>query len=147
LKADKIIIHKNYLKNDHIVHNLINKINKTGPFNDIALVRFTLNNNQHLIPPVCLPSSNDFNEFTNCKILGQGYKNEYDEMSKELQLANVNLTTNDVCKSKFESQNVHEKINLRKDTICITGSQHPCLGDSGLLFFTLFSGLTFFSLF
>ena len=138
-----MIIHKNYLKNDEIIHDYKHKEKKTGPLNDIALVRFTLNNNKHLIPPICLPSppppqqlkTNYFDQFTNCKILGQGFKNDVDEenfeMSKELRLANVNLSSNDICRSKFEFDSVREKIN--NDTICITGSKHPCLGDSGFL--------------
>jgi len=59
--------------------------------------------------------------------------NDFDEenflISKDLQVANVQISSNDNCKSKFESIIIREKIN--SNTLCIVGPIHPCLGDSG----------------
>jgi hypothetical protein len=149
LYADKIIIHSKYTKNNndildenfeerlnYIINNLGKKI-ETGPRNDIALIRFTLNQK---LTPICLPPQVNLKQqttyddrFINCRILGQGFMNEYDEenfiISKNLQIANVYISPNDVCKSKFESNEIREKIN--ENTLCIVGPIHPCLGDSG----------------
>ena len=141
MNPDKVLIHEKYIKNlesfkDYFYDNV--EITEKGPFNDIALLRFTINKK---LLTICLPLplvQKDHalfyeKRFINCKILGQGFKNEYDEetftMSKDLQLANVYISSNDICKSKFESNSIREKINT--NTICIVGPVHPCLGDSG----------------
>lgn len=125
---------------------------KNGPRNDLALVRFQLPDIDYFLQlqTICLPSkpfisalNNIFtskdkyfhinDRYYNCKIMGQGFTNEYDEekflISKNLKIADVYISSNELCKSKFQSDDIKAKIS--NDTLCIIGPIHPCLGDSG----------------
>jgi secreted trypsin-like serine protease len=109
-----------------------------GPFHDLALIELALQDQPveilDQLVPICLPSdSYDMNLGTTCKIMGHGFMNSDDEdnfvMPTNLQIADVSVESNQVCKDEVESQSIKSKIN--EGSICIKGPIHPCVGDSG----------------
>lgn len=107
-----------------------------GPKNDIAIIRIDIEDDQirDQIIPACLPA-NGYQIPVNakCKIMGHGFTNGYSEdnfvMPKFLQMADVYISENEICKAEVDSESIKSKIN--DDTLCIRGPIHPCVGDSG----------------
>jgi hypothetical protein len=146
LKAEDIIKHPAYLRNfdetKYFQENplLYDSLN-AGPKHDLALVKFSFEGLHERLKQiisaqlkrVCLPRPNvNLKEGTRCIILGQGLTNQLHQsykISTQLQFADVIISTNERCRSNFESDHVKNKINA--DTLCINGDKHPCLGDSG----------------
>lgn len=107
-----------------------------GPKNDIAIIRFDTSDNQILeqIIPACLPAKRySIPISTKCKIMGHGFTDTFSEdnfrMPKFLQMADVYISQNEICKQEVDSEVIKSKIN--PDTLCIRGPIHPCVGDSG----------------
>ncbi len=107
-----------------------------GPRHDMALIKIEINRRdvRDSLMPACLPA----NEFvlpigTKCKIMGHGFTDALSEdtfkMPKMLQIADVTISDNALCRAEVDSEAIKSKIN--KDTLCIRGPIHPCVGDSG----------------
>lgn len=107
-----------------------------GPRNDLALIRINIYNEEVLeqLVPACLPDNRyQLAIGTKCKIMGHGFVNARDEdnfvMPNLLQMADVHISENEICKAEVDSEAIKAKIN--DDTLCIRGPIHPCVGDSG----------------
>lgn len=107
-----------------------------GPRNDLAIVRIDIRDEmvRSQITPACLPQRNyQIPVGTRCKIMGHGFVNAQDEeafiMPRMLQMADVFISQNDICKAEVDSEAIRSKIN--ENTLCIRGPIHPCVGDSG----------------
>lgn len=107
-----------------------------GPRNDLAIIRIDIRDQEVLsqITPACLPDRNyQIPVDTRCKIMGHGFVNAKDEdafiMPRMLQMADVFISRNDICKAEVDSEAIRSKIN--ENTLCIRGPIHPCVGDSG----------------
>jgi len=107
-----------------------------GPRHDMALIRIAISRREirDLIMPACLPA----NEFVlpigaKCKIMGHGFTNAQSEdtftMPKMLQMADVTISDNSMCRAEVDSEQIKSKIT--GDTLCVRGPIHPCVGDSG----------------
>lgn len=107
-----------------------------GPKNDIAIIRIEIGDQKVVdqIVPACLPA-NSYQIPINakCKIMGHGFIDAKSEdnfiMPRFLQMADVRISRNDICKQEVDSEVIRSKIN--DDTLCIRGAIHPCVGDSG----------------
>lgn len=107
-----------------------------GPKHDLALIKIHITNKEIVtkLMPICLPGSYyKLPVGTTCKIMGHGFVDSYDEdnfvMPTLLQIADVKISSNDMCKAEVDSEAIKTKIN--EDTLCIRGPIHPCVGDSG----------------
>jgi len=108
-----------------------------GPLNDIAIIEIKHDPSSDIINrlmPICLPDQDhQLNVGIQCKIMGHGFMNSHDEdnfvMPSILQMADVQVSSNQACRDDVESMSIKSKIN--SDTICVRGPIHPCVGDSG----------------
>jgi hypothetical protein len=107
-----------------------------GPVNDIAIIEIKHDNTEiyNRLMPICLPEQDyQLKIGTSCKIMGHGFMNSYDEdrfiMPSILQMADVEVSSNQACRDDVESIGIKSKINA--DTLCVRGPIHPCVGDSG----------------
>lgn len=107
-----------------------------GPRNDIALIKINIERPEvrDKLMPACLPSNYyKLPIGTNCKIMGHGFTNPQSEdtftMPKMLQMADVMISDNAMCRAEVDSEAIRTKIT--EDTLCIRGPIHPCVGDSG----------------
>lgn len=107
-----------------------------GPRHDMALIRIMITNQEvrDQLMPACLPDNNFVLPIgAKCKIMGHGFTNQKSEdtftMPKMLQMADVIISDNAMCRAEVDSDAIKSKIT--EDTLCIRGPIHPCVGDSG----------------
>lgn len=135
IKATNVFIHPEYVPAMGSAEAASLGI-EPGPRNDLAIIRIKVRSKEVLkqMTPVCLPA-NDYQVpiDTKCKIMGHGFVDAYAEdnfeMPTKLQVADVHISGNDICKAEVDSKAIKSKIN--DDTLCIRGPIHPCVGDSG----------------
>lgn len=135
LQAVNVIVHPGYVK--AMTSAEAEQLGvEPGPKHDLALVQISIHSKEVLdkIMPICLPSLRyQVPIGTNCKIMGHGFTSASDEdafqMPTFLQIADVKISSSEMCKAEVDSEAIKSKIN--DDTLCIRGPIHPCVGDSG----------------
>jgi len=107
-----------------------------GPRHDMALIRIMITNREirDKLMPACLPENNFVLPIgAKCKIMGHGFTSQRSEdtftMPKMLQMADVIISDNAMCRAEVDSEAIKNKIT--DETLCIRGPIHPCVGDSG----------------
>lgn len=134
-KAKKVFIHPEYLPAMSMDKAYSLGV-EPGPKNDLAIIKISIDDKEisNMIVPACLPMKNyQIPIGTKCKIMGHGFTNVEQEdnfiMPTMLQMADVIISDNEVCKAEVDSLVIKSKIT--KNTLCIMGPVHPCVGDSG----------------
>lgn len=135
VKASSIFIHPEYVPAMGSAEAAELNV-EPGPRNDLAIIRINIRSREILekITPACLPDdSYQIPVGTKCKIMGHGFVDAYAEDSFQmpalLQMADVHISENSICKAEVDSEAIKSKIN--ENTLCIRGPIHPCVGDSG----------------
>ena len=135
VKASKVYMHEKYVPAMTSFEAKKRGV-EPGPRHDLAILRIEIVDAEVLsqITAACLPQSEyQIPVGTRCKIMGHGFVNAKDEdafvMPRMLQMADVFIAKNEICKAEVDSEAIRSKIN--QDTLCIRGPIHPCVGDSG----------------
>ncbi|XP_050193889.1 coagulation factor XI-like isoform X5 [Myiozetetes cayanensis] len=115
-KVEEIIVHPQY------------KYAQTGY--DIALMKLAKPMNfTDLQLPICLPSKEDTNIFyTDCWVIGWGYRKEKGRVQDILQKAPIPLMSTEECQARYRKRRIGDKV------ICAgydEGGRDACKGDSG----------------
>ncbi|NWV71641.1 FA11 factor, partial [Malurus elegans] len=115
-KVEEIIIHSQY-KFAQIGYDIaLMKLVKPMNFTDLQL-------------PICLPSKEDSNIFyTDCWVIGWGYRKEKGRVQDILQKAPVPFMSKEECQARYWKRRIGDKV------ICAgydEGGRDACKGDSG----------------
>ncbi|XP_058694701.1 plasma kallikrein-like isoform X4 [Poecile atricapillus] len=115
-KVEEIIVHSQY-KHAQIGYDIaLMKLAKPMNFTDLQL-------------PICLPSKEDTNIFyTDCWVIGWGYRKEKGRVQDILQKAPVPFMSKEECQARYRRQRIGDKV------ICAgydEGGRDACKGDSG----------------
>lgn len=134
-RALEVILHAGYVP-AVISDAEMNRGIEPGPTHDIALIKLHITSREVIerLVPACLPAKFVSPPIgSRCKIMGHGFTNAHDEsnfvMPRILQMADVYISENQICKAEVDSDEIKSKIT--RDTLCIRGPIHPCVGDSG----------------
>ncbi|NWH87687.1 FA11 factor, partial [Aegithalos caudatus] len=115
-KVEEIIVHSQY-KHAQIGYDIaLMKLDKPMNFTDLQL-------------PICLPSKEDTNIFyTDCWVIGWGYRKEKGRVQDILQKAPVPFMSKEECQARYWKYRIGDKV------ICAgydEGGRDACKGDSG----------------
>ncbi|XP_071288357.1 coagulation factor XI [Agelaius tricolor] len=115
-KVEEIIVHSQY-KYAHIGHDIaLMKLAEPMNFTDLQL-------------PICLPSKEDTNIFyTDCWVIGWGYRKEKGRVQDILQKAPVPFMSKEECQARYRKRRIGDKV------VCAgydEGGRDACKGDSG----------------
>uniref|UniRef100_A0A8C3R2E2 Coagulation factor XI n=1 Tax=Cyanoderma ruficeps TaxID=181631 RepID=A0A8C3R2E2_9PASS len=115
-KVEEIIVHSQY-KYAQIGYDIaLMKLAKPMNFTDLQL-------------PICLPSKEDTNIFyTDCWVIGWGYRKEKGRVQDILQKAPVPFMSKEECQARYRRRRIGDKV------VCAgydEGGKDACKGDSG----------------
>ncbi|XP_074897739.1 coagulation factor XI-like isoform X3 [Buteo buteo] len=115
-KVEEIIVHPQYKYAQTGYDIALMKLDKPMNFTDLQL-------------PICLPSKEDANIlYTDCWVIGWGYRKEKGRVEDILQKATVPLMSKEECQARYRKRRIGDKV------ICAgydEGGRDACKGDSG----------------
>ncbi|XP_074444332.1 coagulation factor XI-like isoform X2 [Larus michahellis] len=115
-KVEEIIVHPQYKYAQTGYDIALMKLDKPMNFTDLQL-------------PICLPSKEDANVlYTDCWVVGWGYRKEKGRVEDILQKATVPLMSKEECQARYRKRRIGDKV------ICAgydEGGRDACKGDSG----------------
>ncbi|NXE24463.1 FA11 factor, partial [Ardeotis kori] len=115
-KVEEIIVHPQYKYAQTGYDIALMKLDKPMNFTDLQL-------------PICLPSKEDANIlYTDCWVVGWGYRKEKGRVTDILQKATVPLMSKEECQARYRKRRIGDKV------ICAgydEGGRDACKGDSG----------------
>ncbi|XP_020440308.2 plasma kallikrein isoform X6 [Corvus cornix cornix] len=115
-KVEEIIVHSQYEYAQTGYDIALLKLDKPMNFTDLQL-------------PICLPSKEDTNTFyTDCWVIGWGYRKEKGRVQDILQKAPVPFMSKEECQARYRKRRIGDKV------ICAgydEGGRDACKGDSG----------------
>ncbi|XP_054681148.1 coagulation factor XI-like isoform X1 [Grus americana] len=115
-KVEEIIVHPQYKYAQTGYDIALMKLDKPMNFTDLQL-------------PICLPSKEDANIlYTDCWVIGWGYRKEKGRVEDILQKATVPLMSKEECQARYRKRRIGDKV------ICAgydDGGRDACKGDSG----------------
>uniref|UniRef100_A0A8C4XP35 Coagulation factor XI n=1 Tax=Falco tinnunculus TaxID=100819 RepID=A0A8C4XP35_FALTI len=115
-KVEEIIVHPQYKYAQTGYDIALMKLDKPMNFTDLQL-------------PICLPSKEDANIlYTDCWVIGWGYRKEKGRVEDILQKATVPLMSREECQARYRKHRIGDKV------ICAgydEGGRDACKGDSG----------------
>ncbi|XP_032542661.1 coagulation factor XI-like isoform X4 [Chiroxiphia lanceolata] len=115
-KVEEIIVHPQYKYAQAGYDIALMKLAKPMNFTDLQL-------------PICLPSKEDANVFyTDCWVIGWGYRKEKGRVQDILQKAPIPLMSTEECQARYRKRRIGDKV------ICAgydEGGRDACKGDSG----------------
>ncbi|XP_065552191.1 coagulation factor XI isoform X2 [Lathamus discolor] len=115
-KVEEIIVHPQYKYAQTGYDIALMKLDKPMNFTDLQL-------------PICLPSKEDTNVlYTDCWVVGWGYRKEKGRVQDILQKATVPLMSKEECQARYRKHRIGDKV------VCAgydEGGRDACKGDSG----------------
>ncbi|XP_017669506.1 PREDICTED: plasma kallikrein-like isoform X3 [Lepidothrix coronata] len=115
-RVEEIIVHPQYKYAQAGYDIALMKLAKPMNFTDLQL-------------PICLPSKEDTNIFyTDCWVIGWGYRKEKGRVQDILQKAPIPLMSTEECQARYRKRRIGDKV------ICAgydEGGRDACKGDSG----------------
>ncbi|KAM9578943.1 coagulation factor XI-like isoform 2-T2 [Guaruba guarouba] len=115
-KVEEIIVHPQYKYAQTGYDIALMKLDKPMNFTDLQM-------------PICLPSKEDTNIlYTDCWVIGWGYRKEKGRVQDILQKATVPLMSKEECQARYRKHRIGDKV------VCAgfdEGGRDACKGDSG----------------